>query len=198
MPVEIIGEFGTPGAELDWLEAEGKLAIQQIKKICGDPPFEMELEIVWQEHELGNYPVICLVWEDPTRGTPWNYISRCEVALTAYENDGELPPGWSMPPVSSDDEDEVDEDYLNSETPPEPPSNIDLFEIQRYTSKLTEWALKASARRQHMPKLVRRTRTTETKRVRRVGSRSPMPTRGVFPGTVPGSKIWTSRQQMPQ
>jgi hypothetical protein len=119
-----------------------------------DPPPEMRLEIVWQEHELGNYPTIGLVWDDPMRGTPWNYISRCEVALTAYENNGELPPGWSMPPVSSDDEDEFDDDYLNSETPPEPPANIDFFEIQRYTSKLTEWALKASARRRHRPRLV--------------------------------------------
>ena len=33
----------------------------------------MRLEIVWQEHELGNYPTIGLVWDDPMRGTPWNY-----------------------------------------------------------------------------------------------------------------------------
>jgi hypothetical protein len=33
------------------------LAIQNIKKICGDPRPEMELEFAWQEHELGNYPV---------------------------------------------------------------------------------------------------------------------------------------------
>jgi hypothetical protein len=102
MPTELIGEFGTPGATSEWIEAEGKLAITHLKKICGGPPPEMELEIVWQEHELGNYPVISLVWEDPFRGTPWNYIARCEAALTAYENGGELPPGWTMPPVRSD------------------------------------------------------------------------------------------------
>jgi hypothetical protein len=27
----------------------------------------MELEIVWQEHELGSYPTIGLVWDDPMR-----------------------------------------------------------------------------------------------------------------------------------
>ena len=75
-----------------------------VKKICGDPPPEMKLEIVWQEHELGNYPTIGLVRDDPMRGTPWNYISRCEAALTAFENGGELPSGWTMPPGRSEDE----------------------------------------------------------------------------------------------
>ena len=45
----------------------------------------MELEVQWQEHELGSYPLIVLAWEDGMRGAPWSYISRCEVALTAYE-----------------------------------------------------------------------------------------------------------------
>ena len=114
MPTEIIGEFGTRGADLEWLSAEAKLAIKHIKYICGEPPPEMELEVVWQEHELGNYPVIGLTWEDPFRGVPWNYIERCEVALTAYENGGELPPGWTMPPARDDDEDPEDE-YLTEE-----------------------------------------------------------------------------------
>ena len=30
----------------------------------------MELEIVWQEHELGSYATIGLVWDDPMRGPP--------------------------------------------------------------------------------------------------------------------------------
>jgi hypothetical protein len=99
MPVENIGEFGSPGAEREWIDAQGKLAIRHLKEICGEPPPEMELEIVWQDHELGQYPVIGLVWDDPMRGVPWNYISRCEATLAAYENEGELPPGWVMPAV---------------------------------------------------------------------------------------------------
>jgi hypothetical protein len=134
MPSEIIGEFGAPGANSEWLEAEGKLAIRHVKKICGDPPPEMELEIVWQEHELGDYPSIGLVWDDPMRGTPWNYISRCEAALTAFENGGELPPGWTMSPVRSDDDDE-DEPFDPDKPPPDPPEILDLFESQRYFSK---------------------------------------------------------------
>jgi len=155
MPVEIIGEFGAPGADLEWLSAEGKLAIKHLKKICGEPPPEMELEIVWQEHELGNYPVIGLTWEDAFRGVPWNYIERCEVALTAYENGGELPPGWTMPPVRSE-EDDLEEEPFDPNKPPEPPETLNLFEWQRATGKLIEWALKSAEYYRNRPHLVER------------------------------------------
>jgi hypothetical protein len=155
MPTELIGEFGTPGATSEWTEAEGKLAIRHLKKICGDPPPEMELEIVWQDHEFGQYPVISLVWEDPMRGVPWNYISRCEAALTAYENDGELPPGWVLPSVRSDDDD-LDEPFDPDEPPPEPPEILDFFESQRYLSKLIQWGLEASNRARSRAHLVER------------------------------------------
>ena len=107
----------------------------------------MELEIVWQEHELGSYPTIGLVWNDPMRGTPWNYISRCEAALTAFENGGELPPGWTMPPVRSQDElnEPFDPDKPPPE-PPEPPDLLDVFENQRYISKLIQWSLERSGK----------------------------------------------------
>jgi hypothetical protein len=114
----------------------------------------MELEIVWQEHELGQYPVIGLVWDDPMRGTPWNYISRCEAALTAFENGGELPPGWTMPPVRS--EDELNEPFDPDKPPPEPPDIPDLFENQRYISKVIQWGLEASKRERRRPHLVER------------------------------------------
>jgi hypothetical protein len=86
MPVEIIGEFGTPSASRQSLSDQASLAIQHIIKACGSPPPEMELEVQWQEHELGSYPVIVLAWEDAMRGAPWEYIERCEEVLTDYEN----------------------------------------------------------------------------------------------------------------
>lgn len=86
MPVEIIGEFGTPGAEREWLSAEATLAIQHLIKTCGEPPMEMDLEVQWQETDAGSYPTIVLSWEDAMRGAPWGYIQRCEEALTAYEH----------------------------------------------------------------------------------------------------------------
>jgi hypothetical protein len=64
MPTELIGEFGTPGATSEWIEAEGKLAIAHLKKICGDPPPEMGLEIVWIM-SLGNIPLS--VWSGKIR-----------------------------------------------------------------------------------------------------------------------------------
>jgi hypothetical protein len=91
MPVEIIGEVGTAGAEREWLAAQASLAIKQIVKKCGPPPPEMELELLWQEHELGEYPVIGLTWEDGMRGAPAKYISRCQDALFEHE-EGEPPP----------------------------------------------------------------------------------------------------------
>jgi len=111
------------------------------------------LEIAWQEHELGQYPVIGLVWDDPMRGTPWNYISRCEAALTAFENGGELPPGWTMPPVRSEDED-TNEPFDPDEPPPEPPETLNVFENQRYISKLIQWGFEASKRERSRPHLV--------------------------------------------
>ncbi len=155
MPLEIIGEFGTPGTSLEWLDAQATLAIRHIKKLCGDPPPEMELELVWQEHELGNYPVIGLVWKDHMRGAPWNYISRCEAALAAYENGGELPPGWKMPPVRSDDEDGFDDAPFDPKKPPELPETLDFFELQRSVSNLIEWGLESAKYERSKPRLVK-------------------------------------------
>ena len=55
MPVEIIGEAGTPGASREWIDAECQLAIKHLIKVCGEPPPEMELEVQWQEHDLGEF-----------------------------------------------------------------------------------------------------------------------------------------------
>jgi hypothetical protein len=82
----------------------------------------MELEIIWQEHELGDYPVIALTWEDATRGAPWDYVARCEEALTANGNGGELPHPWPNLYVVPEDDNEFANDYRNSETPQEPPA----------------------------------------------------------------------------
>jgi hypothetical protein len=65
--------------------------------------------------------------------------SRCEAALAAYENGGDLPPGWTMPPVRDDDED-IEEEPFDPKKPPEPPDKLDFFEWQRTIGKLTEWS----------------------------------------------------------
>jgi len=118
----------------EWISAQTSLAIRHIVKLCGLPPPEMELEVQWQEHELGSYPTIILLWEDAMRGTPWNYLERCRVALTAYENGDELPPGCSMPPVCSEEGDSDSAPF----DPDNAPETLDVFENQRYVSKLIQ------------------------------------------------------------
>jgi hypothetical protein len=168
VPTEIIGEFGTQGADLEWLSAEPKLAIKQLKSVCGEPPPEIELEVVWQEHELGNYPVIGLSW-DPFRGAPSNCIARCEVALTAYENGGELPPGWTMPTVKDED---IEEEPFDPKKPPEPPDTLNFFEWQRSIFKLIEWSLDYAAYPRNRPQLVGAMTTTRSSKDLQVNSRS--------------------------
>jgi hypothetical protein len=108
--------------------AQATLAIRHIVEVCGPPPPEMELDVQWQEHELGSYPTIVLLWADAMRGTPWNYLERCRVAFTAYENGGELPPGWSMPPICSEDDNSDSAPFDPGEAPPDPPETLDVLE----------------------------------------------------------------------
>lgn len=86
MPVEIVGDFGTSGASRGQISARATLAIRHIIKVCGPPPPGMVLEVQWQEHELGSYPLIVLAWEQAERGTPWKYLTKCENALTEFED----------------------------------------------------------------------------------------------------------------
>lgn len=158
MPVVHIGEFGTPSKDRAWLSAQAELAIKHLTKVCGPPPPQMELTVEWQEHESGSYPLIVLSWEDGEygpRGAPSNYIERCEAALAAYENGGELPPGWTMPPVRSEDGD-PNEPWDPDEPPPEPPEAAGFFEYQLYLNKLMLWGVESSKQKRSRPHLVER------------------------------------------
>lgn len=155
MPIEIIGEFGTPGADREWIAAQGKRAIRYIVKLCGEPPPDMRLVVEWYEHELGYYPVIALIWEDGMIGVPENYLSRCEAALETYENGGQLPPGWTMPPVLSEDDD-PNEPFDPDQPPPGPPETFNVLGYERYISKLIHWSFEASKLERSRPHLVER------------------------------------------
>jgi hypothetical protein len=85
MPTEIIGEVGTADAQRKWIAAQAELAIKHLKRVCGEPPPEMQFELRWWEHERGSYPVIVLTWEDGMRAAPADYLERCEDALFEYE-----------------------------------------------------------------------------------------------------------------
>jgi hypothetical protein len=122
MPVEIIGEFGTPRAHRKSVSAQATLAIRHIIETCGPPPPGMELDVQWQEHELGSYPLIVLTWDDAMmRGAPGKYLEKCQAALFEFEN-GEASP------------------------------NSDLFELLRDLNELNEHAVRASMRARRQPK----------------------------------------------
>lgn len=84
-----------------------------------------------------------------------NSPATCEVTLAAYENGGEFHAGWTMPPIRSEDDD-PNEPLDPDEPPPEPPDTLDVFEHQRYLSKLVEWGLEASKPERSRPHLVER------------------------------------------
>jgi hypothetical protein len=148
IPTEIISEFGTPETEREWIVAECKLAIEHLKKVCGEPPPEMRLVIQWQEHELGEYPLIVLAWEDAMRGAPWEYLSKCEEALTAYEA-GEEPPRWPVP-----SEDDSNDSAEGEDGEPELPPGASLADIYDGIHQLTEYVVKANLRNRRRPRLV--------------------------------------------
>ena len=54
-----------------------------------------------------------------------------------------------MPPVRSGDE--LNESFDPDKPPPEPPEILDVFENQRYISKLIQWSLEASKRETGLP-----------------------------------------------
>jgi hypothetical protein len=61
------------------------LGICYIRHACGDPPAGYELEIIWHEHDVGEYAAIGVTWEGYGHA-PWEYISRAEIALSRFDN----------------------------------------------------------------------------------------------------------------
>jgi len=59
-----------------------------------------------------------------------------------------------MPPVCSEDDDSDSAPFDPDKPPPDPPETLDVFENQRYISKLIQWALEASERRRSRPLLI--------------------------------------------
>jgi hypothetical protein len=88
MPWEDIGDCGDGQVphETDWIVCCLEMGIVYLRHVCGEPPEGCDLDIMWHDHELGNYPTIGLLWKDPQTDAPWKYISRCETALDAFNN----------------------------------------------------------------------------------------------------------------
>lgn len=84
MPWESIGSVETGNIPDDevWITFCLGLAKTYIRFVCGDPPEEGKLDIMWQDHDLGSYPSLG-VWYEYEE--PAEYISACENALETFD-----------------------------------------------------------------------------------------------------------------
>jgi hypothetical protein len=87
---ETIGDCSTSGRSPELDDYEMELAIQFIKQECGEPQDEVDVQISSEDHELGSYPVIAVVWDDCTAGLPDDYISKCIEAFERFDRPEEI------------------------------------------------------------------------------------------------------------
>jgi len=81
---EFIGESSAQeDPELDNLEIE--LAIKYIKQEAGELPYGVDVQITREDHELGSYPVISVVWDDYSTEYPEDYIAKCISAFEKFD-----------------------------------------------------------------------------------------------------------------
>ena len=84
MPVETIGEVGTPGADREWISALATLAIRQIVNVCGPPPPEMEWKFSGRSMNSAVIPTSFSFGKTPCaehRGMISKAVERCRVPL---------------------------------------------------------------------------------------------------------------------
>jgi hypothetical protein len=109
-----------------------------IRHTCGDPPVRYNLEILWHEHELGEYATIGITWDGPG-DAPWDYISRAEDALQRFDQAvswSELAPDLRC---ENDDNEEIGEDEDAEESSAEGESSAEsheLIELYRHDGML--------------------------------------------------------------
>jgi hypothetical protein len=83
MPWESVGSVDTGQMPDDesWILFCLGLAKNYVQFVCGQPPEDSKLEVMWHEHELGDYPSLG-VWYDMEE--PCEYIAAAEDALDAF------------------------------------------------------------------------------------------------------------------
>lgn len=81
---------------------ELELGIRYLQNRC--PPLKgFEYAIRWHEHELGDYPDICLVWEEDSVATPWGLIENAQRCLETFDEAVDWSAIWEV-----DEEEEGD------------------------------------------------------------------------------------------
>ena len=92
---EFIGECPGTGDDPESDHLETELAIKYIKQACGGPPRGVDVEVTTQDHELGSYPVISVVWDDSITDYPNEYIGQSTRMLPCKELRFEMANGTS-------------------------------------------------------------------------------------------------------
>jgi len=84
---ETIGSVSTGNMPDDegWILFALDLAKEYVELVCGNPPDESRLEVIWHDHEMGCYPSLG-VSADCGTGQIEDYIRRCESALTCFDS----------------------------------------------------------------------------------------------------------------
>jgi hypothetical protein len=82
---EFIGECSTSEENPELGDYETALTIKYIKRECGQPPRGVDVKVTSEDHELGSYPIISVVWNDYTTEYPGEYIEKCVEAFERFE-----------------------------------------------------------------------------------------------------------------
>ncbi len=89
MPAESIGTCGVAQSrDRGAIAFELEFGIASLRRHCGPEPPGCSLEIRWHEHDLGEYPTISLMWEEPGSlfEEHWAYIERCREVLDQLDD----------------------------------------------------------------------------------------------------------------
>jgi len=82
---EFIGDCPVSGEDTEIDDYEAGLTIKYIKQECGQPPRGVDVQVTWEDHELGSYPVISVVWDDSITEYPDEYIGKCMEAFERFD-----------------------------------------------------------------------------------------------------------------
>jgi len=82
---EFIGDCPVSGEDSGFDDYETELTIKYIKQESGQSPHGVDVQVTWEDHELGSYPVISVVWDDYTIEYPDEYIEKCMEAFERFD-----------------------------------------------------------------------------------------------------------------
>jgi hypothetical protein len=85
MSRELIGECSTAGEDPKLDSYEMELAIKYITQACGEPPHGVDVQVTLEDHDLGSYPIISVVWDDFITEYPGEYIGKCVEAFERFD-----------------------------------------------------------------------------------------------------------------